>query len=375
MAWTSSTAVIGVGTNGATSTTSNNALINGDWSNDYLEVYGTNDSIFASYGNDSIGAMMYPERGMNGTNVYLNGEAGNDIVCAFAVQGEQYATLVGGSDNDTFLFGCNSDSTLNAVISDINVNTEILGVYYEGYGDGIFTCYSSDKGLIVRDNAGRLNVTLSGVSDYNTVLNNGQIWLYPYAVRRESAIATALTVDSNGFWKKLNEVMNYGGHLAGHVISDNTLTLNDYHNGGVLTNGVYGLENIIVIDNTHSHDARFLGGNTQANYIFAGSGGDTLWGGANNDVLIGGAGSDNFIYNGGEGADVIVNSNWLDTVSLYDLNLNNIAVFAEAGTVALIQDANNSVTIQYEGNYSPLIRLADNSTWRYNGENSSWQNF
>lgn len=374
MSWTSSTAVVGMGTNGVISTTSNNAIINGDWSSDYLEVYGSDNTVLAGGGWDSIGAMMYPERGMNGTRVYLDGGDYSDVIIAAAVQGEQYATLVGGSGFDTLGIGCNDGSTLNVVIADLDARYDQVGFFYEGYGDGIFTCYSSDKGLIIRDNAGRLNVTLSGASDYTSLLNSGQIWVYPRGVRRESAVATAATVWQNGSWKRFGRVANYGGHIPGHVISGNTISLNDYHNGGLLTDGVYGLENIIVIDNTQSHDARFLGGNGQANYIFAGSGGDSLWGGTNNDVLIGGAGSDNFIYNAGEGVDFITNADWLDTVNIYGLNLSNAAVFGEPGAVAVVQDANNSLTIQYNGNYSPLIRLADNSTWRYNNANSSWQN-
>ena len=50
MAWTSSTAIVGYGSNGVLSTTSNNALIVGDWSDDYLEIYGANDTILGYNG-------------------------------------------------------------------------------------------------------------------------------------------------------------------------------------------------------------------------------------------------------------------------------------------------------------------------------------
>ena len=375
MSWTSSTAIIGQGTNGVLSTTSNNALIKGDWANDYLEVYGSDDTVLASGGSDSIGVVMYPALGMNGTKTSLNGDYGNDILVAAAIQGEQYATLVGGHGVDSYGFGCNSDSTINVIIADLDVNNEYIGVFYEGYGDGIFTCYTSDKGFIVRDNAGRLNVTLSGVSDYNTIMNYGRIWVYPQGVRRESGGVVAETVWYNGQWKNFSTVANYGGYLSGVTITDNSIVLNDYHNGGVLTNGVYGLDNIITIDNSQCRDARFLGGNAQNNYIFAGAGGDTLWGAAGNDVLVGGAGADNFVYNAGEGADLFLQTNWLDTVTLNDLTLNNIAVFAQGDAIAVAADANNSAVIQYNGVYSPLIKLADGSAWRYKSDDATWINF
>ena len=54
--------------------------------------------------------------------------------------------------------------------------------------------------------------------------------------------------------------------------------------------------------------------------------------------------------------------------------LFNSGIYAAPdGAVAVVQDANNAVSIQYNGIYSPLIRLADNSTWRYNSANASWQ--
>lgn len=373
MAWTSSTAVAGVGINGVISTTGNSALIvGGDYTNDYLEVYGAGNTVLGGGGSDSIGAMMYPELGMVGNYNYLSGNGGNDILIAAAIQGTQYATLVGGTGTDTFGFGCNSDSTINAVIEDLNVRTEPIGIFYEDYHDGEFTCYATDSGLIVRDDAGRLNVTLKG-ADAGYVLNYGIVWVYPGGVRANSAVNVASTVWYNGEWKLFGEVVNYDGYISGLTLNGNKLTINDYHSGGVLTNGVYGLDNMIIIDNTQSTTGRFVGGNAQANYICAGFGGDTLWGAANNDVLIGGAGADNFWYGANEGVDFIGNSDWFDTVTLYNMGLRNIgAVCAEAGNIVLAQNEGNSVTIQYNGTYSPLIKLADGLQYRYNSANGAW---
>ena len=169
MGWTSSTAVIGAGTNGVTCTTSNNALIENTgygWSGDYLEVYGSNDTVIGSWYNDSIGAVMYPALGMNGNNTYIESGTGNDILVAVAMQGEQNATLNGEVGIDTYIFGCNSDATLNVEL--VMDSWDLImspAVFYEGYQPGSFTCYSTDSGLIVTDNAGRLTVTLDGITD------------------------------------------------------------------------------------------------------------------------------------------------------------------------------------------------------------------
>jgi len=42
-----------------------------------------------------------------------------------------------------------------------------------------------------------------------------------------------------------------------------------------------------------------------ADYLYGGSGDDTLWGGAGDDELVGGSGSDTYIFNRGDGFDVI----------------------------------------------------------------------
>ena len=186
MAWTSSTAAIGYGFNGIISTYSNNSQINGDWSNDYLEVYGANDIILANGGSDTVGAMLYPQLGMNGNSAYIDGGEGNDLLVATPVQGEQYATLVGNAGTDTFVIGANSDSTLNVLVADWNIRNETLAIFYENYRDGKFNSYSTDKGLLVYDDEGRLNVMLSGVYDVSYVLNDVDIWLYPWGIRPNS---------------------------------------------------------------------------------------------------------------------------------------------------------------------------------------------
>ena len=147
MSWTSSTAVIGIIVDGATGTTSNNALIVGYGSGDFLEVAGSNDTVIGTYGNDSLGAIMYPALGLNGNYAYIDGAAGDDGIGAMAIQGEQHATIVGGAGNDTFGIGSNLDSKLDVTISDFWVGVEDIRIYYEGYQPGSFTCYSTDKGL------------------------------------------------------------------------------------------------------------------------------------------------------------------------------------------------------------------------------------
>lgn len=343
MAWTSSTAVVSTVVDGSTGTYSNNALIVGDAWGNFLEVGGTNDTIIGGNGNDSIAAVMYPLLGMNGDYAYINGGAGNDVIGAISMQGEQHATLAGGDGIDTFAFGSDLTSTINVELADFLPGVERARIFYEGYQPGCFTCYTTDKGLLITDNAGRLTVTLDGIYDFNSIAD-AYIELYPYGYNGAKI--------SNSYvqYVQIGNVVNYGGNLP------------------------TGDDATIVIDNTQSAIGSFLVGNAQANFIFAGSGGDTLWGAANDDILIGGAGADNFLYGAGEGADFITNTDALDTVNLYNLRLSDIAVAAEGNTITLAQDSTNAVTIQFNGTLSPAIQLGDGSRYRYDKTNSTWQN-
>ena len=377
MGWTSSTAVVSAGTNGVISTTSNNALIQDDhsfsWTGNYLEVYGANDTVSSGYGRDTIAAVMYPALGMNGNNAYLSdtGIAG-DVFIACAMQGEQNVTLASGYGSDSYCLGCNADATLHVDIVDDWLFPYTPAIFYEGYQPGCLTCYSTDSGLLIADNAGRLTVKLNGLHDYN-VIANGEIYVYPYGVRAGSALEASSTFFNGGSYENFGNVARYGGALTGLSLNGNVLSVNDWHSGGVVTNGVYGYEGIVVIDNTQSTQGRFLGGNVQANQIYAGTGGDTLWGAANDDVLIGGAGADVFMYGAGEGSDFVANADAFDTVNLYNLTLSDIAaVNAENNTISLAQDGANAVTIQYNGTLSPTFALADGTRYRFDG--AAWQN-
>ena len=280
---------------------------------------------------------------MYGIYDYLNGNGGNDILIAAPIQGEQYATLVGGAGVDTFGVGCNIDSTVNVEFADFWVGFEDIRIYYEGYQPGSFTCYSTDKGLLFKDNAGRFTALLDGVYDYNLIADK-YIQLYPYGYHGEAIPHSAWQYTTIG------SIIKYGGYLS--PLQDST----------------------IIIDNTTGVVGKFLAGNAQANQIFAGSGGDTLWGAANNDILVGGLGADNFLYGANEGADFITNADAYDTVNLYNMRLSDlVGVNAVNGTITLAQDMNNAVTIQYNGTLSPAIALGDGSRYRYNGSIGTWQ--
>ena len=82
-------------------------------------------------------------------------------------------------------------------------------------------------------------------------------------------------------------------------------TLQDAETGAAFDNSVlipYG----VVIENARAGSANdFLSGNETQNYLFGNAGSDTLLGRGGNDILRGGDGADTYLWNFGDGRDVI----------------------------------------------------------------------
>jgi hypothetical protein len=104
-----------------------------------------------------------------------------------------------------------------------------------------------------------------------------------------------------------------GGHAAGDVIAN--------------------FENVL---GSNSNDT--LTGNSGANILWGAGGNDTLRGGLGNDTLSGGAGHDLFIYQVGDGNDVIDGgggASWVDSIQMLDSAGGSNLVFNVDWTVTL----------------------------------------
>ena len=81
-----------------------------------------------------------------------------------------------------------------------------------------------------------------------------------------------------------------------------------------------------------------------------GSGGDTLTGGKGNDRLIGGSGADVFVFNRGDGADVI-------TDFVNGLDVLQIANGAESFADVTVRDSGQNVIILFANVQVTLLNL------------------
>ena len=136
---------------------------------------------------------------------------------------------------------------------------------------------------------------------------------------------------------------------------------------------VYGGEgNDIIDDISGAH-----GGNYN-DYIDAGAGNDTVWTGSGDDTIIGGAGNDTlngedgndlFIFQEGDGADIIYGgsgSSWTDTIELQDATGgSDIGTYGTDWTVTLTEgsiEETNSDNIIFSDDADGTITLQDGSS-------------
>ncbi len=258
---------------------SQNDIIKGSAGNDSITGEAGADSIFGDAGNDKL-------LGNNGKDS-LWGGAGND-------------TLTGGNGKDFFIYSEGNDVITDyAVTEKISLGANISDTALNGL-DVILTTdagtltikKAKGKNLNLINPAGKSFSTMVGVLTNFTVTN-----LTKSPVTVGSAIKTVTAASRTKAAK-----------ISGNAL-DNTMTGgkgNDTLLGGAGDDSIFG--------------------NTGNDTIRGGVGNDTLLGGKGNDMLWGNKGSDVFIYESGDGQDVIFgfeNSDMLQITGNFSTSLNS----------------------------------------------------
>ena len=98
-----------------------------------------------------------------------------------------------------------------------------------------------------------------------------------------------------------------------------------------------------------------LYGENGADSLLGGAGADKLYGGAGDDILIGGAGNDSlwgndgantFVYNAGDGKDLITGFGENDSLIINDVDLDDIAISKTSTALVMNIDTNNTITFK-----------------------------
>lgn len=231
-------------------------------------------SIKGGTGNDKITISK------NYRNAVIHGNAGNDII---TVTGGSNNIIYGDSGKDTFAIGKNSSG--NAIIKDytewkdilqINGST-ITGTKVSGKSI-VFTAGKSsltlekafDKTICIKDNRGRYTVSSSEIvlcDDFSGTMDATKF------------LPSVTMIDGSDAVKKVNITGNSNNNIifAGK-------------NGGTLKG--------------NAGDDKLYGSDVK-DVIYGGKEDDILAGRQGNDILYGGAGNDEFVYENGDGNDIV----------------------------------------------------------------------
>ncbi|MBR4152667.1 MAG: calcium-binding protein, partial [Selenomonadaceae bacterium] len=211
------------------------------------------------------------------------------------ITGNEFANKIIGSDQNDIIKGGKANDTLAG-----GKGSDVF-VYAKGDGNDVITDYTEDD--IIRITKGTATVKKEGNNVIFTVGTgkltvknakskvvtykdaNGKVNYYPKDQNSAVTVSGAGVTLQSGYKKSSFDVANYGN-------------------------------NIVTIDASPvSHDLKIFG-NEKTNVILGGYGNDTIYGGKNNDTLQGGDGKNVFVYDNGDGNDVIVDYNTGDKISL-----------------------------------------------------------
>lgn len=351
---------------GAYYTYANNAVIVSDNQGDAIGVYGAYNQIYGNGGNDSIGVLTSYSN--NGNHNYLDGGSGDDIVGAGALTGDLRVTLTGGDGANIFVLGCNSDSTIEAVVTDYQIGGEPFGVFY-GNGSGAnFVANVVGNDLIINDNAGRLNVTLQGVTSYDAI---APYWLYYYPQNIYSNYADSVGryLLYYGSQETVGNIISRGGIVSSGLndVGNTVQIMSNFTSDLIMCNTANFVdESVVLIDAGSNANNMRIYGNWQSNQIISGSGQTTLFGGNGqvNDILVGGSGRNYFVYTG-QGNDVAQNfctgmAENSDVAAFWDMNFSS---FRRSGGSVFVNTAEgNSMELQTGGGESEVILFTTDGT-------------
>ena len=233
------------------------------------------------------------------TDDYINGEGGND-------------TLDGADGNDTMVGGTGSDYLTGGDGADIFVyntgdgNDRILDYENEDLiqvNGTVNKVAASGNNVILTVGSGKISV-IGGKDKVITYTDDTGTHTYPNVVEfsNDGKGATLLSAYSQDSFD-INDYEEYAESVltidASAVTNDLAITAN------LKSNQIIGTEENDYIDGGSGKDT-----------ILGGDGNDTIEGGKGNDSLIGGNGADVFVYNSGDGNDVIVDYKNEDIISL-----------------------------------------------------------
>ena len=335
----------------------NNSLIKATEEDDKLYLSDEDDIFDALSGDDEI----YGNKGSD----TLNGGYGNDTL--YGDDGDD--TLIGNSGNDT-LYGGNDDDIIKGDEDDDKLygdygNDTLIG----GNGNDLLDGgYGNDTYIF---NRGDGNDTIYDMNGLDTVKFGKNINKEDLSFKRELDRLIIYIKDKNGINSDSVTIQNF--FSANTDIGGNTVRTILFANGSYYdANKVLELaplnptdkdDRLYLTDNNDTFYAGlgndeiwgrngndFISGNEGDDTLYGNGGEDILIGGVGNDHLDGGAGNDTYIFNKGDGNDVITDWGGRNTIKFGKGILYNDLDFTatdlgSAFKISLKNSPNDSITV------------------------------
>ena len=260
--------------------------------------------------------------------------------------------ILGGSGNDTLNGGTGNDTLTGGAGADVFV-------YGKNGGDDVITDYAIEDKIHIQS-AKVSNVKTSN-TDVILTVGNGKITV-------KGGKGKLITyVDSTG--------INYYPEATDKnvvVQGDTVNLLKNYTEETFNANN-----NIKTINASPVSQDLIITGNSGANVILGGFGHDTIIGGKNNDTLYGGDGDDVFVYDNGDGNDLIVDYGAGDKISLASGSVKSSAVKGDdyiftvgANKITIKNGANKSITVADKNGTEKIYNQQGDVAWFLEDDNN-----
>ena len=262
------------------------------------------NSIYGSEGNDTlVGGKVADILDGGADDDMLWGQSGND-------------TLTGGAGEDLFIYTAGKDVITDYTVDEDRIQISSKWTKSSIKGSDVVLTYGSSKTLTIKD--GKFKEILFVDADGNET--SAKFGVTVLKKSNYTATETDEYIDGTA-WKK-------NATITGNDL-DNTIL------GGAKNDTIYG-----------EVGADSLVGGKGKDKLYGGYDDDTLYGGAGNDTLWGGDGADVFIYNKGDGKDVIIGFDEDDALQLTGVSVSDIIAIESTTAVVLTIDSKNSITFK-----------------------------
>ncbi len=301
-----------------------------------LSSYSANvASIYASGHSDAMRIVG------NTKNNYIAGTEKNDTIDG----GTGSDTIEGGKGNDVLTGGAGKDVFIynsgdgNDTITDYTVGDDTLKVV--GASVGTYTVSGNNAiikigtGSVTLKDVGEKEIVIADENDNARIYRNGLIYGGTSVARAKSLTVTSAYT---------GDLSSYGANVVSIDASARTSAIELVGNAA---------------DN-------YIAGGTKADTIEGGDGDDTIVGGKGNDTLAGGDGKDVFVYDSGDGSDVI--TDYTAGEDIISLAGDYPVVYSVSGSDAILTIGKSNLTLQGVGNDSiKIVNSNEVASICYNG--------